>query len=433
MLSKENNELVTRIGPGTPMGEVMRRYWVPALVSEELPEPDCPPVRVKLLGEKLVAFRDTDGHVGLLDEFCAHRRASLFLGRNEECGLRCVYHGWKYDVDGNCVEMPNEPPESNFKDKIHLKAYPTVELGDTVWAYMGPKEKTPPLPKFEWTQVPESHRLVAKTWLECNWLVGVEGVLDTVHVIFLHRDFRKSSTDGARKLIVQPATLNIEIDETDYGFIFWSNHNLGEGRLYARAFQYIMPFHTFLPFQVGNRGETVAKPEISGLLFVPMDDENTMVYNVHYHYGEGEPAKEEWYEWVERRRGRGPGEQTADFRKVRNKDNDWMIDRRKQKTGTFTGIEGINVQDHAIEESMGPIVDRTREHLVGTDRATIAARKMLMDAAMTVQNGGSPRGVGPSYYGVRSIERVVPPGANFRELLKDEISPRAQDTAETSA
>ncbi len=141
----------------------MRRYWVPALLSEELPESDCPPVRVKLLGENLVAFRDTNSRVGLLDEFCAHRRASLFLGRNEECGLRCIYHGWKYDVEGNCVEMPNEPPESNFKDKIHLKAYPTVEMGGVVWAYLGPEERKPQLPTFDWTVVSESHRYVSKT------------------------------------------------------------------------------------------------------------------------------------------------------------------------------------------------------------------------------------------------------------------------------
>ena len=164
MLLREENEFLTRIGPGTPMGELLRRYWLPAALGSELLEPDCPPVRVKLLGERLVAFRDTHGRVGLLDEFCAHRRASLFLGRNEESGLRCVYHGWKYDVEGRCVDMPNEPPESNFKDKIHLKAYPTVELGGVIWAYLGPKEKTPPPPKFKWTQVPEDVPCFTVNW-----------------------------------------------------------------------------------------------------------------------------------------------------------------------------------------------------------------------------------------------------------------------------
>src|SRR5579862_8306075 len=164
MLTREENELLTRTGPGSPMGSVMRRYWVPALLSWELPEPDCPPVRLQLLGEPLVGFRDTSGRVAILDEHCAHRKASLFLGRNEEPGLRCVFHGWKYDVDGQCVDMPCEPPESRFAEKIQLKAYPTLELGGIIWAYMGPKSKLPPAPKFDWTQVPETHRQVTKTW-----------------------------------------------------------------------------------------------------------------------------------------------------------------------------------------------------------------------------------------------------------------------------
>ena len=193
MPTREENELLTRIGPGTPMGNVLRRYWIPAAMSSELPGPDCAPIRVKLLGEKLVVFRDTQGRLGLLDGFCAHRRASLFLGRNEECGIRCVYHGWKYDVEGNCVDMPSEPPESNFKDKIHLKAYPTVEMGDIIWAYLGPKELMPPPPKFEWTQVPQNCRVVAKVWEECNWLQAVEGNVDTVHASFLHRKLTPES------------------------------------------------------------------------------------------------------------------------------------------------------------------------------------------------------------------------------------------------
>ena len=168
MLSREENELLTRVGPETPLGDTMRRYWLPALLSWELPEPDCPPVRVRLLGESLVAFRDTEGRIGLLDEFCPHRRVSLYFGRNEECGLRCIYHGWKYDVDGKCVDMMNEPEELSFKEKIRIQSYPTVELGGIAWAYMGPPALQPPLPKFAWTQAPESHRHVSKVSQECN-------------------------------------------------------------------------------------------------------------------------------------------------------------------------------------------------------------------------------------------------------------------------
>ena len=174
MLAREENELITHIDPETPMGNTMRRYWMPALLAWELPEADCPPVRVKLLGEDLVAFRDTLGRIGLIDEYCPHRRVSLFFGRNEECGLRCVYHGWKFDVDGHCVDMMNEPEELNFKNKVRTNAYPTVEVGGIIWTYMGPPALQPPPPKFAWTQVPETHRHVSKVIQECNWLQGLD-------------------------------------------------------------------------------------------------------------------------------------------------------------------------------------------------------------------------------------------------------------------
>src|SRR6266536_6368011 len=187
MLKQEDNELVTRTGPGTPMGNLMRQYWIPAMLSSELPEPDCTPVRVLLLNEKLIGFRDSNGEVGLLANHCPHRGASLWFGRNEECGLRCVYHGWKWDVHGNCVDMPNEPPESNFKDKVKAVAYPCREAGGVVWAYMGPPEQQPEvLPQFEWTLVPPEQRVVSKLLQESNWVQGLEGGIDSSHVSFLH-------------------------------------------------------------------------------------------------------------------------------------------------------------------------------------------------------------------------------------------------------
>src|SRR4051794_31972508 len=187
MLTAEQNELLTRTGPGTPMGNLMRRYWVPALLSWELPEPDCAPVQVKLLGESLVAFRDTSGRVGMIEELCAHRAASLFLGRNEENGLRCVFHGWKYDTAGNCVDLPNDLIETPMQSKIHLTAYPTVEMGGIIWTYMGPPDRRPPDPRFEFTQVGRTRRQVTKTWEECNWLQGLEGGVDSAHAGILHR------------------------------------------------------------------------------------------------------------------------------------------------------------------------------------------------------------------------------------------------------
>src|SRR2546421_2993690 len=187
MLSREDNELLTRVDRGTPMGTTMRRYWIPALLAWELPAPDCPPVRVKLLGEELVAFRDTQDRIGLIDDYCPHRRTSLFFGRNEECGLRCVYHGWKFDVGGRCVDMMNEPEHLNFKEKISVTSYPTVESGGVIWAYLGPPELRPPLPTFAWAQAPATHRHVSKVIQETNWLQGLEGGVDTSHAPILHR------------------------------------------------------------------------------------------------------------------------------------------------------------------------------------------------------------------------------------------------------
>src|SRR5204862_2638005 len=187
MLTAERNELLTRVGRGTPVGELFRRYWLPALLAEELSGPDCAPVRVKLLGECLVAFRDSSGRLGLIEEFCAHRGVSLWFGRNEENGIRCPYHGWKYDVTGQCVDLPSEPEESGMRQGIKLKSYPCVELGGVVWAYMGPPEKKPPLPNFEWVHLPASHRVTTKRWQESNYLQAIEGGIDSSHVSFLHR------------------------------------------------------------------------------------------------------------------------------------------------------------------------------------------------------------------------------------------------------
>src|SRR5579872_2142804 len=240
MLSKEENELLTQTDPGTPAGNYFRRFWLPALMPWEIPTPDCPPVRVRLLGEDLVAFRDSDGRVGLLDEFCPHRLASLFLGRNEECGLRCVYHGWKFDVAGNCVDMPNEPAESRFKEKIRLTSYPTVELGGVLWAYMGPSDKQPDPPGMEWLRAPEQFRFVSKTVEYCNYVQAIEGGIDTVHGSFLHNN--NLAKRGLRQLNTSPV---LEVETTPYGFRYAGIRDLGERGSYVRVYQFVLPFHQF--------------------------------------------------------------------------------------------------------------------------------------------------------------------------------------------
>jgi phenylpropionate dioxygenase-like ring-hydroxylating dioxygenase large terminal subunit len=187
MLNQDDNRLLTESGPGTPMGALLRRFWMPALLAAELPGPDCPPKRVTLLGEPLLGFRDSRGRIGLVDRRCPHRGADLYYGRNEDCGLRCVYHGWKFDVAGNCLELPTAPPDSRFKEKIQLTAYPPRELAGIIWAYMGPKtDILPDPPKQEFTLLPADHVFVSKKWQECNWVQSLEGGIDTAHLSFLH-------------------------------------------------------------------------------------------------------------------------------------------------------------------------------------------------------------------------------------------------------
>jgi phenylpropionate dioxygenase-like ring-hydroxylating dioxygenase large terminal subunit len=416
MLSREENALLTQVSPGTPMGDTMRRYWIPALLAWELPEPDCPPVRVKLLGEELVAFRDTQGRIGLLDEFCPHRRVSLFFGRNEECGLRCVYHGWKFDADGRCVDMMNEP--DSFAHKIRTTSYPTVEVGGIIWAYMGPAARRPALPLFGWTQMPATHRHASKVVQESNWLQGVEGGIDTSHAPILHRAItRDTKRPGLRPKdpFVRGKAPTIEVDVMDYGYQYAGIRPLDEANVHVRAYHFILPFHQIRPSRTDE-----GTPLVAGHIWVPMDDETTMVYNWTASLGD-EPLPEE--ERLETRLGNGPKDvdQTT-FRGKRNRQNNYLLDRQVQKTETFTGIDGINVQDRAVQESMGAIVDRSKEHLGPADRAVIQARRLLLDAVRAVQTGEAPRGVAPSYYTLRAGEGVIPCEADWRTLMEFEAT-----------
>src|SRR5215468_9926424 len=390
MLTHEENMLVTRTGPGTPMGEAMRRYWIPALLSTELPEPDCPPVRVQLLGEKLVAFRDTQGKIGLLDEFCPHRLVSLWLGRNEESGLRCVYHGWKFDVHGACVDQMNEPVECSFAHKIRTTAYPTVELGGIIWAYMGPQAKMPPAPHFEWTHMPESHRHVSKVVEECNWLQALEGGIDTSHAPILHRALTASANRPGidpRSPFVRGSAPMLEVDPTEYGYRYAGVRKLPEGGRYVRAYHYVMPFTQLRPASLFG-SVLIDSPSDAGPghFWVPMDDHTCMVWN--FMYSLDEPLTDE--QRREYGNGNGPDHvNQSTFQSIRNARNNWGIDRSVQKTETFSGIEGVNTQDRAVQESMGPIVDRSREYLGPADKAVIQARRLLLQAIKTVETGGT--------------------------------------------
>jgi len=403
------------------MGRTMRMYWIPALLSSEIAEPDCPPVRVRLLGEALVAFRDTAGRIGLLEEFCPHRRVSLFFGRNEECWLRCIYHGWKFDTDGQCLEMMNEPEETDFSHKVHVTAYPTCELGGIVWAYLGPPDQQPAKPAFAWTKAPETHRHVTKVIEECNWLQALEGGIDTSHAPILHRLISETSTRGGFKPsnpFVRGKAPKLVVDLTDYGYQYAGVRPLGEDEIHVRVYHFILPFHQIRPSRPPSGAAVDA-----GHIWVPMDDETTMVYNWNYSPGP-EPLTEE--DRLERELGNGPLHvDQATFRSRANRQNNYLLDREVQRTESFSGIDGINAQDRALQESMGPIVDRSKEHLGPADKAIIQARKLLREAVLAVGAGKAPNGTGTSYYGLRAGEAVLRRTTDWRRELAPDLPERA--------
>ena len=421
MLSTEENKILTQVGPGTPVGDVMRRYWMPALLSTDIPQADCPPVRLKLLGEELVAFRDTQGRIGLLEEFCPHRLASLFLGRNEENGLRCVYHGWKFDARGNCVDMPNEPEESRFKEKVRTTSYPTVEQGGVIWAYMGPPEKQPAEPGMEWCRAPERQRFVSKTIEYCNFAQAVEGGIDTVHSSFLHNN-DLSNERHFKRIDTAP---KLEIERTSYGFRYAGIRNLGEIGNYVRIYQFVLPFHQFRSHQVDfdGSGKRQTMPLILGHMWVPMDDETTMVFNWMLAVDEDKALTPEFILKRETSAGRGPNGEGVVRHQTRA--NDWLIDRTVQRAKTFTGIPGLNTQDLAVQESMGRIVNRSREHLGTTDKAVIQFRRCLLDAARDLQNGIDPSGSdSKSYRSLRPADLTIPKDVRWQDAAKDKLVAR---------
>jgi phthalate 4,5-dioxygenase len=414
MTTQALNDFLTQTGPGTPMGGLMRRYWIPALLSAEIPEPDCSPVRVKLFSERLVAFRDTQGRIGLMDEFCAHRGVSLWFGRNEENGLRCPYHGWKYDVTGQCVDVPSEPMESGFCSKIRLNSYPCVELGDVIWTYMGPPELKPSLPGFEWAHVPHSHRFISKRTQECNYLQAMEGGIDSAHVSFLHRFDLKSDSlhvsKGAELTI--KTDVRFEVIETDGGMVIGVQRPAHEGHLYWRITQWIMPFHTMIPPYGDNA--------LNGHAWVPIDDENCMAWCFTHH--PTRPLTDHELHVMRNGGGIHVNLIAGSFRPVVNKDNDYMIDRAGQKTNkTYCGVHTIAMQDAAIQESMGPIQDRSKENLTSTDNGVIMARVRLRKAALAAQEGKDVDGLDPATHAVRSASIVLPEGASFHEAAAEAL------------
>ncbi len=397
MLKHDDNELLTRVGPGTPMGELFRRLWLPALMPSELPEPDCAPVRLRILGEDLVAFRDTEGRIGILQEFCPHRRASLFFGRNEECGLRCVYHGWKFDVEGRCTDMPSEQPETDFKHKVRMTAYPALEWGGFIWIYMGPPERKPTPPEYEWALLPAEQRWQRKWIYEANYFQGMEGEIDPCHTSFLHAYKDKSSLVAnlakAHDAWQADKAPQLTVRRAPYGLYYGSRRTLGDGQYNWRITQWLMPTFSLIPqpgYPVSCRG------------YVPIDDHRTMVFNTSYNREAPMPAED--IEKLETGMTAAPELIPGTFLPVTNMANDYMIDREVQRTVSSTGIPGVNNQDRALVETMGPIVDRSKEHLGTSDAAVILARRIMLEHAKALAAGEEPLPTDGSIYRVRSLD-----------------------------
>jgi phenylpropionate dioxygenase-like ring-hydroxylating dioxygenase large terminal subunit len=420
VLSAADNELLTRTGAGTAMGELFRRFWLPVLLSQELPDPDGPPVRVKVLGEDLVAFRDTDGRVGLLDPRCPHRGANLFFGRNEACGLRCAYHGWKFDVDGRCVEMPTMAPESGFRARVRAGAYPTREWGDFVWAYLGPPALTPALPDLEFARLPAAHRFVSKKLQQCNWAQACEGALDTAHFSFLHMPVwsaddavdaavSRSSVDRQRtRWMRDDPRPEFEVVGHDVGFVAGAARSADADARYWRIAQFMLPNHALTP-------NAFPGENIHGQTWVPITDEAAWVFC--YTWNPDRPLTED-----ERRAYRAGRTVHAEVDErwvpLRNRDNDYLIDRDAQKRRTFTGIQGVSEQDAMIQDSQGWIADRTREHLGPTDAAIIEFRRLLLRGARDLRAGVEPAAArAGAAYRLRGGSIVADRGLSFAEVM----------------
>jgi phthalate 4,5-dioxygenase oxygenase subunit len=413
MLSKEENELLCRVGAGTPMGELMRRYWLPACLSEELPAPDCDPVRVRLLGEDLVAFRDSAGRVGLLKELCPHRGASLFLGRNEEGGLRCLYHGWKLDVAGTVLDTPCEPPGSTFKERVKAVAYPVHEVADVVWAYLGPIEKQPPFPNFEWTQLPAEHRSMVKVREECNYLQAVEGVVDSSHADILHSGWAIMGTwqndDWGRPS--RDVAPRYETEDTPYGYRYAAIRKHAEDPEhleYVRTTAFVMPFHGILGGQIH--------------MFVPMDDEHTWNYNAFV--DREHPVDHERH--MKTRHQLIGVDLNPDRTRIQSVANNFLQDRAAMRAKqTFSGIAGSGPnQDMAVLESMGPIYDRSQEHLAMSDTSVIHLRSRMLGAVRAFMAGEEPLGLDPAlrYEEIRGGEAIVRIGDHWQEARMERVS-----------
>jgi phenylpropionate dioxygenase-like ring-hydroxylating dioxygenase large terminal subunit len=422
MLSVADNELLTRTGAGTPMGELFRRFWLPALLASELPSAGGRPVELQLLGERLVAFRDSTGAVGILDARCPHRHANLKWGRNEESGLRCIYHGWKFTVDGACVDQPEEPEDSPLKEAVRARAYGTVEAGGLIWIYMGPRELRPEFPEFEWTLLPEDYSRASKRMQMCNYLQNLEGEIDTAHVNFLHRNLYDPADAAVPAELLPPnidggslmpppflARKRFDLAETDFGFVAMARSEFPNGDYYWRMTPYMVPSFTLIPSAYDDANTFTA--------VVPVDDHNCVGFTVTWNHAR--PLSEHELLTVTSGAGVHVLVDPETFIPLANKSNDYLIDRELQRTASFTGVFGVRGEDLPVQEDQdGTLTQRQDEHLGVTDRAIVGMRRLLLTLVRALEEGEGPRHV-DNYqaYRARSVVITAPSDVDPVELF----------------
>ncbi len=428
MLTREDNELLVRVGPEAGMGRLMRLYWIPFLLARDVPA-DGQPYRVRLLGEDLVAFRDSDGQVGLLDHACPHRGAPLLLGRNEDGGLRCVYHGWKFAVDGRCQEMPAEPPGTPMLQKVRAKAYPVRERNGVLWTSMGPDAEPPPLPALEWNLVPAVNVHVSLRIQECNWLQALEGEIDSAHAAILHG---RVDAGGSIDQWKQAADLapKFEVVQHDAGIHIAARRRLDGELNYVRVNQFLMPFWTLVP-------PFSQFPELSGHAWVPVDDEHTLCFMFSYH-----PAQPLYEKTRKVFRAGHAGRQTAhasdDAYEARpvtepyhtywskyNRANAYGYDHELARRYN-AGMPGLWLQDAACQSGVAPIYDRTKEHLGTSDSGVARTRRVLLEAVRKLAADGQrpASSHAPDKFMVRAVSITLPAGADWLAAGREHMQAR---------
>jgi phenylpropionate dioxygenase-like ring-hydroxylating dioxygenase large terminal subunit len=428
MTSQSENDLLTRVGPGTPMGNLMRQYWLPACLASELVA-GGDPLRLMLLGERLIAFRDGSGRIGVLDHRCPHRCASLFFGRNEEGGIRCVYHGWKFDAAGNCLEMPNLPADQEFRHKVKAPAYAVAERGGLVYVYMGDRAVAPPLPALEAMLCPPEETDLSARQRECNWLQALEGDIDTSHFSFLHTgkvDIGDIDPNHLERFQLIDRAPEYHVSTTDWGTMYTAYRPAEPGYTYYRYAHFAMPFWTLFP-------NGPLEDNVIAQCWVPMDDTHTMSFSFFWKRktpGLGLLKTGDPIPFLERATPTLPN--TTDWfgrwRPAANQSNDYLIDRDAQRTISYTGIAEVFTQDSAVTESMGAISDRTLEHLASSDRMIAVTRRRLLDAARALRDHGTvpPLVDNPQISSAaRSGDLIAPAGLSWLDAYEQSLG-RAQ-------